>query len=386
MIDKILNSFEQIQATMKKEAKELEGKLTAFGDSLDGYHKKIEEIIKKISKIVLPLVQDDRKIALQTTLQASIAKAKLGNVILNYPELIAWKETNTAQERSALIKEKITLLRPVLQALLENDRIKSDEIIRIVHEMVDIGIVVPESFTEEDDALREHQLELIRPKVAQLSKIFSAEENQLLFTVSSFKDIAGFVGKLKEKEDDVSQFLYNEFSAATRSLIDDPDSVPSSAFQESVITELNTLIQKPEAIYDTARFNGVWLSVATEQLKDKHDLEKKLQEKDVLAIVTTSDLESNLLNDPTQPISRWCIPKYELKVGGIEQDTALCLMKELQVPETLHIKDQKSSFTKLTRIVESARDITLVMDKNHKIFHSVLDLSNNQKHQYVHHA
>ena len=184
MIDKIFDSFEQIQATMKKEAKELKGKLTDFGDSLNGYHIKIKEIIKKISKIVLPLVQNDRKIALQTTLQASIARATLGNVILNYPELITWKETNTVQERSALIKEKITLLRPVLLALLENDAIKSDEIIRIVHEMVDIGIVVPESFTEEDDALREHQLELIRPKVAQLSTIFSAEENQLLFTVN----------------------------------------------------------------------------------------------------------------------------------------------------------------------------------------------------------
>ena len=59
--------------------------------------------------------------------------------------------------------------------------------------MVDIGIVVPESFTGEDDALREHQLELIRPKVAQLSTIFSAEGSLLLFTDSSFKDIAGFV-------------------------------------------------------------------------------------------------------------------------------------------------------------------------------------------------
>ena len=157
MIDKILNSFEQIQDTVKAEAKELEDKLTKFGGSLDEYHNGIEETLKKLSKILLPLVQDDQKVELQTTLHTSIAQAKLGNIILNYPELIAWKEANTVLERSALIKEKITLLRPVLLALLENDRIKSDEIIRIVHEMVDIGIVIPESFTGEYDALREHQ-------------------------------------------------------------------------------------------------------------------------------------------------------------------------------------------------------------------------------------
>ena len=272
MIDKILDSFEQVQAKVKTEARELEDKLTKFGDSLDGYHDSIEEILKKFSNIILPLVQDDRKATLQTTLQTSIAKAKLGNVILNYPELIAWKETDTVQERSALIQEKITLLRPVLLALLDNDAIKSDEIIRIVHEMVDIGIVVPESFTGEDDALREHQLELIRPKVAQLSTIFSAKESPLLFTASSFKDIAAFVGKLKDQTDDVSPFLYSEFTAATQSLIDNYtiSSTPSAALQEAIVTELNMLIQQSETIYESTRFNGVSLTVATEQLKDKH--------------------------------------------------------------------------------------------------------------------
>ena len=140
--------------------------------------------------------------------------------------------------------------------LLENDKIKSDEIIRIVHEMVDIGIIVPESFTGEDDALREHQLELIRPKVAQLSTIFSAEGSPLLFTDSSFKDIAGFVDKLKSAKiqttDLVSPFLYSEFSAATQSLINDydPDSSSIGSTSRSNCTELNTLIQKPKAIYD----------------------------------------------------------------------------------------------------------------------------------------
>ena len=33
MIDKILDSFEQIQDTVRAEAKELEGKLTKFGGS-----------------------------------------------------------------------------------------------------------------------------------------------------------------------------------------------------------------------------------------------------------------------------------------------------------------------------------------------------------------
>ena len=271
MIDKILDSFEQIQDTVRAEAKELEGKLTSFAGDLEGYHDSVEEILKTFSNILLPLVQDDRKATLQTTLQTSIAKATLGNVILNYPELIAWKETDTVQERSVLIQEKITLLRPILLALLENDAIKSDEIIRVAHEIIDIGIVVPESFSGEDDALREHQLKLIRPKVAQLSTILSAEGSPLLFTKSSFKNIVGFVGKLKEKEDDVSPFLYSEFTAI-QSLIDDytTDSTPSAAFQEAVITELNTLIQKPEAIYESPHFNGVFLSVTTEQLKNKH--------------------------------------------------------------------------------------------------------------------
>ncbi|NQY00386.1 MAG: hypothetical protein HRT70_04515, partial [Flavobacteriaceae bacterium] len=275
MIDKILDSFEQVQAKVKTEARELEDKLTKFGGSLDGYHDSIEEILEKLSNILLPLVQDDQKATLQTTLQTSITQAKLGNVILNYPELIAWKETSTVQERSALIQEKITLLRPVLLTLLENDKIKSDEIIRIVHEMVDIGIIVPESFTGEDDALREHQLELIRPKVAQLSTIFSEKGSPLLFTDSSFKDIAAFVSKLKDQTDDVSLFLYSEFSAATQLLIDDYDSDPTllPALQKAIVTELNTLIQKPETIYDATRFNGVFLTVATEQLKNKHGAE-----------------------------------------------------------------------------------------------------------------
>ena len=52
--------------------------------------------------------------------QTSITQAKLGNVILNYPELIAWGKTSTVQNVQ-LIQEKITLLRPVLLALLEND-------------------------------------------------------------------------------------------------------------------------------------------------------------------------------------------------------------------------------------------------------------------------
>ena len=42
-------------------------------------------------------------------------------------------------------------------------------------------------------------------------------------------------------------------------------------------------------------------------------LEKKLQEKDALAMVTVSDSESNLLSDPTQPTKGWCTPKYELR-------------------------------------------------------------------------
>ena len=271
MIEKFLDSFEQIQDTVRAEAKELEGKLTSFAGDLEGYHDSIEEILEKLSNILLPLVQDDRKLELQTTLHTSIAQAKLGHVILNYPELIAWKETDTVQERSELIKEKITLLRPVLLTLLEDDRIKSDEIIRIVHEMVDIGIVVPESFTGEDDALREHQLELIRPKVTQLSTILSAEGSPLLFTASSFKDIVAFVGKLKDQTDELSEHLYEKVKTAT-SFIDDYDSDPTllPALQEAIVTELNTLIQQPETIYDTARFNGVFLSVTTEQLKNKH--------------------------------------------------------------------------------------------------------------------
>ena len=226
MISKILDYFEQIedtyeqtQDTIRAEAQELNDKLTSFGDSLEGYYDSVEEILEKFSNIMLPLVQDDRKVELQTTLHTSIAQAKLGHVILNYPELIAWKETDTVQERSELIKEKITLLRPVLLTLLEDDRIKSDEIIRIVHEMVDIGIVVPESFTGEDDALREHQLELIRPKVAQLSTILSAEGSPLLFTASSFKDIVAFVGKLKDQTDELSEHLYEKVKEATQLLM-----------------------------------------------------------------------------------------------------------------------------------------------------------------------
>ena len=50
----------------------------------------------------------------------------------------------------------------------------------------------------------------------------------------------------------------------------------------------------------------------------KTTLEKKLQEKDALAIVTVSDSESNLLSDPTQPTKGWCTPRYELEVGGVD--------------------------------------------------------------------
>ena len=56
MIDKILDSFEQVQAKVKPEARRLEDKLTKFG-SLDGYHDSIEEILEKLSNILLPLVQ-----------------------------------------------------------------------------------------------------------------------------------------------------------------------------------------------------------------------------------------------------------------------------------------------------------------------------------------
>jgi hypothetical protein len=86
----------------------------------------------------------------------------------------------------------------------------------------------------------------------------SQPTERLLFDEDDFKDLAGLARKLRRPQDLVSQYLWDQFSAETRQLLEnygDSDTVPET-LQKALIDELNRLLED-ESLYDPERFEEI---------------------------------------------------------------------------------------------------------------------------------
>ena len=86
-----------------------------------------------------------------------------------------------------------------------------------------------------------------------------------LFTVGDFKDLCGFVAKLRTLQDPLSAYLWNQFSASTQGLLTSVTSTPEQ--QKVALVQALDNILKGVLIFETVRFAGVTLSPETVALK-----------------------------------------------------------------------------------------------------------------------
>jgi hypothetical protein len=86
----------------------------------------------------------------------------------------------------------------------------------------------------------------------------------LLFTVGDFKDLSGFVAKLRTLQDPISAYLWNQFSVSTQGLLTAVTSTPEQ--QKALIQAMDNIL-KGVLIFETVRFAGVILSPETVALQ-----------------------------------------------------------------------------------------------------------------------
>ena len=116
----------------------------------------------------------------------------------------------------------------------------------------------------------------LRTEIAA-AKIPAAKSCSSTFFVGSFRDIRSFARKLKEQQDDVSQFLFNKLKPSTREALErQVEGEPlSQSLQLLLVDSVNRII-KDKSIHEPARFSKIPLREETQRLLDKEHREEDL--------------------------------------------------------------------------------------------------------------
>jgi len=85
------------------------------------------------------------------------------------------------------------------------------------------------------------------------------------FSASDFINVLALAGKLTGQTDPVSQYLWNQFDAATQQVLTDSSST-ADQLKSALVSGLNTIINT-KAVYDSNRFAAVALSTETQVFK-----------------------------------------------------------------------------------------------------------------------
>ncbi len=174
----ILDHFEAVRSNTKTDAIKLEQTLSSVQDKLGDFNDTATQYIEDLSASVTSAINGAE---IDTKIKANVLYTRFKDVVIDFPELANIRETDTPEELSALIQEKIALLEPLVEAIVEDEE-KSSQAIALINEMIPIGVIPP---TDEEDNelefeneldLRKHQLQLLRPKMSALIAVFSTEE------------------------------------------------------------------------------------------------------------------------------------------------------------------------------------------------------------------
>jgi tetratricopeptide (TPR) repeat protein len=112
-------------------------------------------------------------------------------------------------------------------------------------------------------------------EVQQFQEAVEALEHEIkiasLLRVQDFKDLASLTTKLHDAQVPLSEYLREQLSPDVRKLLDEyPGSgAPSAALRDSLVHELNRLIQGP-SLYDKERFEGIPLTDGTRILIEQN--------------------------------------------------------------------------------------------------------------------
>ncbi len=173
----IFEHFEEVRDRTRSDAVKLEDVLSATKGKLEDANSAINERIKDLSASLTTTINGAE---INTRIQATALYKRFKEVVIDFPELIDSPETDSPDDLSALIQAKITLLGPLVQAIIA-DEDKSGRATGLIQEMVPIGVIPPtdeegnELQFESELDLRKHQLDRLRPKMAALRDVFSGE-------------------------------------------------------------------------------------------------------------------------------------------------------------------------------------------------------------------
>jgi CHAT domain-containing protein len=134
----------------------------------------------------------------------------------------------------------------------------------------------------------------------------------LLFCLEDFGNPKGFVVKLRDATDPVSQYLKEQFSPNARRLVDEyvGPSPPSASLQTALIIELNELL-RGASLYDEQRFKQVILREKTRKL-----------------------VEQNLQGKKRISLNRWLLEDaYPMELEGNRLIQARAIMEEFKTAE-----------------------------------------------------
>ncbi len=173
----IFEHLEEVRDQTRSDAVKLETVLTTTKGRLEDANGAINKRIKDFSTSLTTTINGAE---INTRIQATALYKRFKEVVIDFPELIDIPETDSPEELSVLIQTKITLLEPLVQAIIaDND--KSGRATGLIQEMIPIGVIPPtdnegnELEFENELELRKHQLGRLRPKMSALRDVFSGE-------------------------------------------------------------------------------------------------------------------------------------------------------------------------------------------------------------------
>ncbi|MEJ2111987.1 MAG: sodium:solute symporter family protein, partial [Acidobacteriota bacterium] len=91
------------------------------------------------------------------------------------------------------------------------------------------------------------------------------------FGVVDLQDSDELARKLREHDDNISDFLFGKLSPETREMLSEPDDSPTSGkLKRAIVNDLNDVVTGQENIYDPALFDSVKLTPQTKELAESN--------------------------------------------------------------------------------------------------------------------
>lgn len=304
------------------EADNLEQKISDISANLDNYRNSTFSTLNNITAGI-----NFDSAAIKDFIRGLNFYDKIKDVRLDVPALISIPEDfdSSAGKTADLVKEKVILLKPLLEALLGDDPanpVKSNRLVELINGVtgaegntIEDGIIdISVQFYADSNSadtrtgsyLRKQAITRLKPKITEALDIFSGKwdpastyaeattgspetttvspletlnnivgaiTGSLLFSAGDYIAYTSLADKLRDGSDSVSAFLQSGFEPATNDLLSVHVSgtEPARELKNAMIAELNTVLESGSSVYEATRFSGITLSEETQQLENKED-------------------------------------------------------------------------------------------------------------------